>query len=247
MGFAMDDIGLISVWRAVRTEKTYVNFHEHNYYELVYYQQGHGTTTVGGKAYTYADGRFMLIPPHMPHDETHDTDTEVICLECAGVPELTCQLYEDSRNTIYKILNQLLAEVAHQDYGYQDMIAIKLKELFLHVLRNENVAAEEKNFEYIINYLKENYHERIVLSDCAKQLSLSYDYFQHTFKKLTGFSPRQFLVTQRLQAAEKILESGDVSCTEIAYRCGFSTSAQFSALFKREYGKTPLQYRKQQR
>lgn len=240
----MENISLISIWKARREEKNYVNFHGHNYYELVYYQRGHGKTTVGNSVYSYGENCFVMIPPHVQHDESHDSDTEVICLEFSGFPELEQRLCEDSQNTIHKILKELLNEVKHQEYGYQEMIAVKLKELYLHILRDENVAADEKNFEYMINYLKENYHEKIILSDCAKQLNLSYDYFQHTFKKLTGYSPQQFLVKQRLRAAEKNLESGNVSCTEIAYRCGFSTSAQFSALFKREYGKSPLQYRK---
>lgn len=240
----MEDVGLISIWRARRAEKMYVNFHGHNYYELVYYQRGNGKTTVGNSTYTYSENCFVIIPPHVQHDESHDSDTEVICLEFSSVPALKQRLYEDPRNTVYRILKELLSEVKHQEYGYQEMIAVKLNELYLHILRDENVAADEKNFEYMINYLKENYHEKIILSDCAKQLNLSYDYFQHTFKKLTGYSPQQFLIHQRLRAAEKILESGNVSCTEIAYRCGFSTSAQFSALFKREYGQSPLQYHK---
>ena len=37
---------------------------------------------------------------------------------------------------------------------------------------------------------------------------------------------------------------GQGGCTEIAYRCGFSNSAQFSAIFKREKGLSPQQYRK---
>ena len=101
-----------------------------------------------------------------------------------------------------------------------------------------------KNFDYIIHYIKENFHEKIILADCARQLNLSYDYFQHKFKALTGFSPRQFLLMQRLAASEKMLAAGNLSCTKIAYLCGFSSSAQYSAIFKREYGLTPLQFRK---
>jgi len=86
-----------------------------------------------------------------------------------------------------------------------------------------------------------------VLSDCAKQLNLSYDYFQHKFKAITGCSPQQFLIKQRLKASKKLLKEGELNCTEIAFRCGFSTSAQYSALFKKEYGSSPLQYQKENR
>ena len=123
------------------------------------------------------------------------------------------------------------------------MIQVKLNELYLHIIRDHNTLSEEKSFEYIINYIKENYHEKMILSNCAKQLHLSYDYFQHKFKKITGYSPQQFLVKQRLLASEKMLRNSELNCTEITYRCGFSTPAQFSSLFKREYNLTPLQFR----
>ena len=115
----------------------------------------------------------------------------------------------------------------------------------LHIARKENDTGNTKNFDYIINLLRENFFEHINLSDCAKQLNISYDYFQHKFKKLTGTSPQQFLIEQRLLFAEKLLIEGNSNCTEIAYRCGFSTSAQFSAFFKRRFGQSPLQYKRQ--
>ncbi|MBQ8143763.1 MAG: helix-turn-helix transcriptional regulator, partial [Butyricicoccus sp.] len=95
-----------------------------------------------------------------------------------------------------------------------------------------------------IHYIEENYHEKIVLAECARQLNLSYDHFQHKFKALTGLSPKQYLTRQRLSAAKNLLLSGTLSCTEIAQRCGFSTSAQFSALFKKEFGCAPTQFQK---
>ena len=74
-------------------------------------------------------------------------------------------------------------------------------------------------------------------------MNISYDYFQHKFKELTGFSPQQFLLNQRLLAAKELLQNSRLSCTEIAYRCGFSTSAQFSMLFKTHLGMSPLAFR----
>ena len=138
----------------------------------------------------------------------------------------------------------MLSEVKNQKYGYADMLRIKLHELLLYISRNEINTSSTKDFTYIINYIKENFHDNITLSDCAKQLNLSYDYFQHKFKMITGFSPQQFLIEQRLLASEKMLKENKHSCTEIAYRCGFCTSAQYSTLFKKKYGTTPLQYKK---
>ena len=240
----MLDLKLFSIWKGRKPKNSYVNFHSHNYYELVYYSYGNGKTKIGNDEYAFSDGSFALIPPYVSHVERHQSDAEVICLIFFGCPDLAQSFGKDSFNTIHAIMKSLFYEAKNQDFGYRDMINIKLNELYMNILRNKKTHTVEKNSEYVINYLKENFHEKIVLSDCAKQLNLSYDYFQHKFKKITGYSPQQFLLKQRLIASEGMLQSGNLSCTEIADHCGFSTSAQYSALFKKEYGLTPLQYRK---
>lgn len=241
----MQDLRLISIWSAKRPRDFYVNYHSHKYHELVYYPYGNGQTVIGDQTHLFSDNCFAVIPYSIEHNETHYSDSEVICLEFSGAQDLPIGFHKDPSRAIYKILKEILGEVKYQDYGYNDMLALKLNELLLYILRNEKITTDTKNFEYIINYLQENFHEHISLSDCAEQLNISYDYFQHKFKAITGCSPQQYLMERRLIAAAKMLKAGIHNCTEIAYRCGFCTSAQFSALFKRRYGLTPLQFKRE--
>lgn len=243
----MQDIQLVSLWNAPKGKDTQVFFHEHNCYELVYYSYGDGNTVIGETSYHFNEGNFAIIPPSVRHDEVHFEDGHVICLGFQGGNLDFPVFSKDTHGIVSKILKELLQEIRYQAYGYRDMISVKLNELCLHILRCGHIATDEKNLEYAVNYLTENYWEKIVLADCAKQLNISYDYFQHKFKEKTGYSPRQFLLARRLQASKQLLENSRLSCTEIAYRCGFSTSAQFSLLFKREVGMSPLQYQKKYR
>lgn len=243
----MTDWQVISVWKAGRPGGGQVNSHAHEFHELVYYVQGSGQTVIGGQTWPFAEGHFALIPPQVEHEERHHTDCRVICLEMAGLSEEGILFWQDTDGAVLRILRELLTEARLQPFGYREMMALKLNELHLHLRRRESGVQQERSFEYIVNYLRENYHEKIRLSDCARQLNLSYDYFQHRFKALTGYSPQQFLVRRRLEVAAALLRTGQDSCTAIAYRCGFSTSAQFSALFRRTYGLSPQQYRRQQR
>ena len=240
----MQNLKLISIWKARRQGYFHVNYHSHKYYELVYYTYGNGQTTIEDSAYRFSDNCFSVIPFSAEHDETHFSDSEVICLEFSGVRDLPIGFYKDSSLTVHRILTDLLNEVKEQDYGYDDMMSLKLNELLLYILRKGRKASDTKNFEYIINCLRENFHEKIVLSTFAEQLNISYDYFRHRFKAITGLSPQRFLTEQRLLAAEHMLKTGTYNCTEISYLCGICTSAQFSALFKKKYGVTPLQFRK---
>ena len=217
-----------------------------HYYELVYYCDGTGITKVGEKTYDFFSNTFMMIPCGVMHDELHYSGCAVFVLGFHCEVCLPQFFGEDFSNDVLKIITSIYDEATNQLPGYHDMIEAKFNELVVKLLRKNHLkTADVKNFEYIINHLKENYHERISLSDCAAQLDISYDYFQHKFKEITGYSPRNYLLNLRLKASKELLLNEQLSCTEISYRCGFSTSAQFSMLFKRKYGVSPQNFRKE--
>jgi len=238
------DMELFSAWEAERAEGTYIGFHAHEYHELVYYPYGGGVTVLGEEVCAFSENCFAVIPPSVAHDEKHLRAGAVLCLVFSCDAELEKGVKKDTYGAVYRVAKELLAETQMQKRGYADMIRAKLAELCVLIARAEDDRRGEKDFGYVINHLKENYHEHIRLSDCAKQLNISYDYFQHRFKAVMGMSPQRFLLSCRLRAAERMLLDGRLGCTEIAFRCGFSTSAQFSAIFKRENGVSPLEYRK---
>ena len=221
-----------------------IDYHSHDYNELAYYTSGNGKTTIDGKTFSFSKDTFMIVPPDIQHNKIHHSDCVVICLRFYSDNHIPLVVSSNPTHSVFKILTDIMTEIREQKYGFKDMLNIKLQELLLNINRIENTNRCGKNFEYIINYLQDNFHERIILSDCAKALNISYDFFQHKFKELTGFSPQQYLIEQRLLASEKMLIESYCNCTEIAYNCGFCTSAQFSASFKNKYGISPLKFRK---
>ena len=57
-------------------------------------------------------------------------------------------------------------------------------------------------------------------------------------------TPFEYLIEYRIEIAKKLLKSTKLSMTEVAQETGFSSSAYFSKIFKRECNMTPLEYRK---
>lgn len=240
----MKDLVLVTAWGKYRKGIEHVYLHEHDYYELVYYCDGVGTSIVGDKEYAIASGICIIIPPHVPHEEYHLKDNNLFCIGFHCDEAFNVNMIQDFRGTLQNTIQRVVTEVMEQPMLYREMAVVKLHELLLQIKRLEvkNPKSVTKNFEYVIGYIAQNYHEKIVLKDIAEQLNLSYDYFQHRFKEIVGESPQQFLIHKRLEAAERMLSEGDLSCTEIAYRCGFSNSAQFSTIFKKEKNISPKQY-----
>ncbi len=93
--------------------------------------------------------------------------------------------------------------------------------------------------------LSEHWRMGMRPADMAAHFGLSADYFTRKFREQFGISPREWLKRQRLQqAAMMLLESG-LRVQEIAHELGFDDPQFFSRHFKRHYGMTPLQYRRQ--
>lgn len=242
----MKDFELKTAWSACREKGKRIRFHQHDFYELVYYCNGSGRGCVGNQSYSISANTFILVPPNMGHEEYHQADCELFCIGFMSEEMLDFHLLQDLQGTIYGIVKTIIREATEQPLCYKKMIIVKLCELMLEIQRQEDTRPQysTRNFEYVINYIAQNYHEKITLRSMAQQMHISYDYFQHRFKEIQGESPQQFLVHKRVEAAERMLLNKTLSCTEIAYRCGFSNSAQFSAMFKREKGISPYQYRK---
>lgn len=243
----MKDFQLVITILCNHKSGTNIPMEKHEQYELIYYRYGLGITIIGGREYTFSANTFALIPPNTWHDERHQADCELIFLRIQTAERFPTGFFADNQENIYRIVKAIYDEAILQNASYKEMISLKLNELFIALKRldsNGQTRKQGKNLEYIINYISDNYHGKILFKDLAKQLNFSYDYFQHYFKEITGLSPQQFLIRRRIEAAEGMLAEDDCSCTEIAYRCGFSNSAQFSAIFKREIGVSPQQYRK---
>lgn len=65
-----------------------------------------------------------------------------------------------------------------------------------------------------------------------------------TYKKETGDTINNYLVTKRISEAKELLLLSDLSMTEIAFRIGFKNSQYFSNSFKKNTGFSPKDYRK---
>ena len=95
-----------------------------------------------------------------------------------------------------------------------------------------------------LRYMTSHYQKNISVEDIARQLSLNPQYFSRLFKKYTGTSPHQHLVTLRLRRAKSLLLETSLSISQIADECGFMSSTHFIRAFKQENDITPQKFRK---
>lgn len=109
-----------------------------------------------------------------------------------------------------------------------------------------HLYAEKGKDEYnmILQYLNE-YHGEITLEDVCRHFHRSPSYISHFFKKQSGKSIRAYCNERKLEDACHLLRSTGLSVTQIAYDVGFCDASYFIGLFRKKFGVSPLQYRKQ--
>ena len=83
------------------------------------------------------------------------------------------------------------------------------------------------------------------LEELASMSGCSREHLCRSFKKYLGVSPSAYLNAKRLNYAANLLLHSDQKVIDVAYASGFQSLSRFYHAFKKEFGVSPLQYRKQ--
>ena len=96
-----------------------------------------------------------------------------------------------------------------------------------------------------IQYMKEHITESCSLAKLSSAAHVSPIYFHNVFKSVHGVTPLSYLTQLRLDMAKLMLQTDSEPLSVIAEACGFSSETYFSAVFKKQLGITPRQFRQQ--
>ena len=99
------------------------------------------------------------------------------------------------------------------------------------------------NIRNVLYKIENEYASPLTLEQLAEAANLSPNYFCRFFKKVTSQSPIGYLIAYRVNIAEYMLRTTDISMTDIALACGFTDVSHFIKYFRKNKGVTPKQYR----
>lgn len=97
----------------------------------------------------------------------------------------------------------------------------------------------------ILKDMAQNYSEGISLNSLAEKYHFSVGYLSRMIKKETGYSFSEILNSIRLTAAVELLADETIKISHIGDCVGFSDQKYFSQVFKKTFGISPGEYRKQ--
>lgn len=156
--------------------------------------------------------------------------------------------YKTDNVEIVTLANQIVEmQLNHNSYHPLETVGRLYRLLGLlceHCIDNNNSSLQTfENFDNVINYINSNFTKNISSSNISKHFGYDESYFCRKFKKATGITVSNYIKTQRLEHARRLLEKTKESIRHIAISCGFIDSAYFTNCFKSMYGISPTNYR----
>jgi Response regulator containing CheY-like receiver domain and AraC-type DNA-binding domain len=97
----------------------------------------------------------------------------------------------------------------------------------------------------MLGYIANNYNQPISLSTLSEELHFSPTYFSKVIKKATGYTFLEILNSMRVQDAADKLRTGTLSFGDICESVSIEDPRYFSQVFKKYFGKTPSEYKKE--
>lgn len=93
--------------------------------------------------------------------------------------------------------------------------------------------------------LEEGWRQQYCVADLAAKVNLAPSRLQHLFKATMKMSIREHVRKLRLHAAAHRIASSFDRISEIGYSVGFRDMSNFNHAFRREFGMSPREYRRQ--
>jgi len=96
----------------------------------------------------------------------------------------------------------------------------------------------------VIGWARANLHEDLPVGALAARALMSRRSFVRHFRTATGTTPHAWLLTQRMNRAEELLEATDLPIEQIAQQVGYRNPAVFRDQFALRRGVPPRDYRR---
>lgn len=149
---------------------------------------------------------------------------------------------------------QIKTECEQKKPCYKSEVKNLLVSILISVLRDFNCAEltepcgtvykDMNGLQKAIEYINDNYADKIMLDDIAAAACLSKFHFMRLFKASYNMTVWDYINIKRIDAAVNLLSTTQDTVIGVSMKCGFNTPANFNRIFKKITGVTPKDYRK---
>lgn len=248
-----------------------IDSHTHPACELIFVREGEVHIRIDGRQYLAGPGTLTLIGALEQHELEvvkqpyirHFCILSPHALERSGLDPVLAGVFKNRPHSFRHCIRlndsrpaeRLFEQLEVEDLErapYAEQAAMGLIEQLLILLyraapevffRPDASPAAQKVWE-AQRFLEQHLDEPVTVKQLAANCYLSPDHLTRLFKQMTGYSPKQYLLENRMMRGCELLLQTDLPVSAVAARCGFPDESNFIRSFKSRYGITPKQYQK---
>ena len=154
-----------------------------------------------------------------------------------------------NKNTPYEIRQLFIKfydEWIGRSLGYKLRCRTTIQEILMDLIDlNSKKEYPQKYYQEIENarkFIQNHIKESIDFDKLIADSSLSPTHFRRLFKKIVGYSPRDYYNNIKIKQSYEMLKTGIFTVSEVANEMGYSSVYYYSATFKKYYNKSPNSY-----
>lgn len=110
-------------------------------------------------------------------------------------------------------------------------------------IRRQGIARYSLSVRHCVEYILSHVREALSLERLAREVNLSPKYLSDRFRSETGQTLHSYVQEQKIREAKRLLLHTDNSLSVISQLLNFSSQSYFTAVFRKNTGMTPRQYR----
>lgn len=263
-GYLKEDFRLFHI--NDRTDREF-EWHYHDFHKIIVFVSGKVTYHIEGKAYQLKPQDILLVSQgaiHKPEiDPSIPYERYIFWIrDDLSSPELnTCFQKANDRSfnlirldsVLQEKLKDLLPEIEHslRDTQFGDSILSKalFAQFMIYINRiflKSSTAPDQKSYssdsqvEQLLKYINRNLSENLSIDHLAERFFFSKYHMMRKFKKETGYTIHNYIISKRLLHARSLIAQG-TPVMKAAMQSGFQNYTAFVRAYKKQFGTVPTQ------
>ena len=249
-----------------RTDREF-EWHYHDFHKIIVFVSGKVTYHIEGKTYQLKPQDILLVSQgaiHKPEiDPSIPYERYIFWIrDDLSSPELnTCFQKANDRSfnlirldsALQEKLKDLLPEIEHslRDTQFGDSILSKalFAQFMIYINRiflKSSTAPDQKSYssdsqvEQLLKYINRNLSENLSIDHLAERFFFSKYHMMRKFKKETGYTIHNYIISKRLLHARSLIAQG-IPVMKAAMQSGFQDYTAFVRAYKKQFGTVPTQ------
>lgn len=234
-----------------------------NYHLIHYVIGGKGSVSIDGREWRLSKGSGFFFFPGQYHEYGADprdpwgyiwiafsgSDADALCTRC-GITREKPVFSGAYSNAMASLMESMVVSLGKKMPGYDLLVQGKFFSLFAQIASARRVppatdtpAKESPYVRAMLSYISSHIADNVSVRAAAEHAGLDEDYASKLFKRETGSTMRDYILSLRIGSAKNMLRSSRMDIAGIARAAGFSDYAVFARLFRQKTGMTPSAFR----